>query len=77
MIDRNERIAERAYRIWEEAGRPEGHDMEHWLSAEAELAEADPAEAEEDAVASPRASASATSGGPGSPAPEKKRGLAA
>jgi hypothetical protein len=77
MIDRNERIAERAYRIWEDAGRPEGHDVEHWLSAEAELAEAGPAEAEADAVPSSPASAGATSVRAGSPAPAQKRGLAA
>lgn len=28
----------RSYQIWEEAGRPDGCDMEHWLQAEAELA---------------------------------------
>ena len=45
------RIAERARQLWEEAGRPEGHDMEYWLKAEDELAphsvagEEDPMEA--------------------------------
>ncbi len=24
-----------AYRIWEEQGRPDGRDLEHWLKAEA------------------------------------------
>ncbi len=38
MTERHERIAHRAYRIWEEAGRPEGQDAEHWAAAEAELA---------------------------------------
>lgn len=33
-----QRIRERAYRIWEEAGRPEGKAVEHWLQAEAEIA---------------------------------------
>ncbi|HUL60968.1 MAG TPA: DUF2934 domain-containing protein [Anaeromyxobacteraceae bacterium] len=32
-----ERIAVRAYQIWLESGRPEGHDLEHWLAAEREL----------------------------------------
>jgi hypothetical protein len=32
------RIAERARQLWEEAGRPEGRDMEYWLEAEEELA---------------------------------------
>ena len=32
-----ETIAVRAYQIWETAGRPDGRDLEHWSSAEAEL----------------------------------------
>ena len=28
---------ERAYKIWEENGRPDGREIEHWLQAEAEL----------------------------------------
>jgi len=31
----NEEIKLIAYRIWEEQGRPDGHDLEHWLKAEA------------------------------------------
>jgi hypothetical protein len=31
-------IAERAYLIWENTGRPDGQALEHWLRAEAELA---------------------------------------
>jgi hypothetical protein len=31
------RIRARAYRLWEQAGRPEGEDVTHWLNAEAEL----------------------------------------
>jgi hypothetical protein len=27
----------RAYFLWLEAGRPDGHDVLHWLEAEAEL----------------------------------------
>jgi hypothetical protein len=30
-------IAQRARQIWKAAGCPEGHDLEHWLRAEAEL----------------------------------------
>jgi hypothetical protein len=30
-------IRERAYAIWEERGRPEGHHLDHWLRAEAEI----------------------------------------
>lgn len=36
-----ERIRLRAYRIWEEAGRPAGKDREHWEQAQAELAAKD------------------------------------
>ena len=31
-------IRERAYHIWEQAGRPEGRDVEFWTRAEAEIA---------------------------------------
>jgi Protein of unknown function (DUF2934) len=30
-------IAQRAYYIWEQMGRPDGQALEHWLRAEAEL----------------------------------------
>jgi DUF2934 family protein len=33
-----QRIRERAYQIWESAGRPEGKAAEHWQRAEAEIA---------------------------------------
>jgi hypothetical protein len=33
MEDSEQRIRERAYRIWEEEGRPEGRDKEHWERA--------------------------------------------
>jgi hypothetical protein len=33
-----QRVQERAYEIWQRAGRPEGKAMEHWLQAEAETA---------------------------------------
>lgn len=42
MTADNERIAQRAYRIWEEAGCPEGQDREHWFLAEAEITGAEP-----------------------------------
>ena len=37
-VDHQPRIRERAYRLWEAQGRPEGRDMELWLAAEAEVA---------------------------------------
>ncbi len=33
-----QRIRERAYEIWEHAGRPEGQATEHWHQAEIEIA---------------------------------------
>lgn len=30
-------IRERAYAIWEEEGRPDGKDLEHWRRAEDEI----------------------------------------
>jgi hypothetical protein len=32
-----EKIAARAYEIWQESGRPEGKDAENWYRAEREL----------------------------------------
>jgi hypothetical protein len=32
-----ELISRRAYEIWEQEGRPEGRDLQHWLQAEQEL----------------------------------------
>jgi hypothetical protein len=32
-----DQIAQRAYEIYEREGRQEGHDLENWLAAEAEL----------------------------------------
>lgn len=33
----HERIAARAYQLWEAQGRPEGTDREHWFEAERQL----------------------------------------
>ncbi len=35
--DREARIRQRAYEIWQSEGRPEGRDVEHWQRAEAEI----------------------------------------
>ena len=37
--DREQRIREKAYEIWERQGRPEGGHEEHWHQAEREIAE--------------------------------------
>ena len=31
-------IAQRAYELWEKAGKPHGRDLEHWFQAEIEVA---------------------------------------
>ena len=33
----SDRIRKRAHQLWEEAGRPDGSHLEHWLQAEKEL----------------------------------------
>lgn len=45
--NRDDQLRQRAYRIWEAEGRPEGMEAEHWARAERELAgeETDPASA--------------------------------
>jgi len=35
---RHDEIAQRAYEIWERAGRPDGQAAQHWFQAEGELA---------------------------------------
>jgi hypothetical protein len=37
--DKERRIRERAYRIWEDEGRPFAKDKEHWERARAEIEE--------------------------------------
>lgn len=37
MADREDRIRQRAYQIWEQEGRPQGEDMRHWLQAFQEI----------------------------------------
>lgn len=34
MDDREERIRAKAYELWQEAGQPEGREVEHWEEAE-------------------------------------------
>ena len=37
MDERIQRISLRAYELWEQLGRPKGHDLEDWLQAEREI----------------------------------------
>jgi Protein of unknown function (DUF2934) len=41
MQDTEQRIRERAYQLWQEAGEPEGRDQEFYYLAEQELRNAD------------------------------------
>lgn len=34
MDDKEDKRRQRAYRIWEDEGRPEGRDLDHWQRAE-------------------------------------------
>lgn len=49
--DRNERIRERAYQIWQEEGQPEGRGVEHWAQAEREIGEVEGAPVTDEASA--------------------------
>ncbi len=33
----SEHVRQRAFSLWEAAGRPNGHDLDHWLQAEREI----------------------------------------
>jgi hypothetical protein len=44
MAYNTDQVRERAYRIWEEQGRPEGRETDHWLEAERQLHEGHGAE---------------------------------
>lgn len=37
--DKEQKIRERAYRIWQDEGRPNGKDREHWERARQEIRE--------------------------------------
>ena len=69
-------IAQRAYAIWEEEGRPTGRDQAHWDQAEQEISGAAPAQAEaaESAAESPaRARRPAMAGEASPPKPARGR----
>jgi hypothetical protein len=50
IMDREERIRQRAHEIWEREGRPEGREQEHWDQAVQEI-ESESSEAERGPVA--------------------------
>jgi hypothetical protein len=59
MSDNNQKIRERAHRIWGEQGRPEGRHAEHWAHAESELQEGLDAESATEGSRSDEAEATA------------------
>jgi hypothetical protein len=38
--ERHQKISEKAYRLWETEGQPQGRDLDHWVRAEREADEA-------------------------------------
>ena len=62
-MDREQRIREIAYSLWEEEGRPEGAADRHWFSAEARFA-AGQGEREEGGEAPIEAAATSPDGPP-------------
>jgi hypothetical protein len=61
--DRDERIRQRAYEIWEREGRPHGRDDEHWRMAVDELAEESSGASVTQAVPAARVTGTAKPGG--------------
>ncbi|WP_082510043.1 MULTISPECIES: DUF2934 domain-containing protein [unclassified Rhizobium] len=51
MTNREQRIRERAYSIWESEGGLHGRNEDHWFQAEKELGEAEPQISTDTAVA--------------------------
>lgn len=37
MTEREQRIRERAHKLWDEAGQPDGRDNEFWQAAERQI----------------------------------------
>ena len=65
-------VEKRSYMIWERQGRPHGHDLDHWLQAEKELAEEKMMPVKASAAKSPKKAPAA----PKRKAPAKKPTLA-
>jgi hypothetical protein len=47
----NEKVRDRAYQLWDQAGQPEGREQEFWFDAERELAEEDEIDTSAEAAA--------------------------
>ena len=51
---RNDRVRERAHRIWEEEGSPEGQESQHWEQAEREIEAEDAARMQDSPETTPK-----------------------
>ena len=76
MTDREEKIRQRAYNIWEEEGYPHGRAEHHWQRAAREVVEPEVAAAEQPVSATPAKKPApkrrkAATGAP-APAPRKR-----
>ncbi|MFT3973992.1 MAG: DUF2934 domain-containing protein [Amaricoccus sp.] len=63
MAGPRESVQGRAYSIWEDEGRPEGRDLEHWLQAERETAGEAGETVDEAAATAPDAASPESEGG--------------
>lgn len=57
--DREGKIRDHAYRLWQQEGEPHGRDREHWDRAEREFAGEPPLDAEDAAASDPQIDADA------------------
>ncbi len=55
--DRDARIRDHAYRLWEQEGRPHGRELDFWLTAEAQVSDAAAAPAKAKAPVKPKGAA--------------------
>ncbi len=69
MPDASHHIRDLAYRLWEEEGRPEGREAEHWLDAERRFQNVQPTSEATIPTKKPRKSPARTS--KAAPAPKR------
>lgn len=63
MSDRESRVRMRAHELWEQEGRPEGRDTDHWEQASREIDAEDSAPTEKKRASRTRKSAPAAGSG--------------
>lgn len=49
MTDHDDKIRDRAYQLWDQAGQPEGREQDFWYQAERELSSDDEVDTSEEA----------------------------